>query len=312
MQIAWFFPGQGSQAVGMAKDVLEVSAGARRVFEEADSALGEKLSTLILEGPEDRLTLTANAQPAILATSQAILVALKERIPTLASPAFAAGHSLGEYSALVASGALGLADAIRLLRARGNAMQNAAAPGVGAMAAIMGLDPSLLAGICEKAAEGQVVSPANYNAPGQVVIAGHAAAVERAIALASAAGGKAIPLKVSAPFHCALMAPAAAALKLELEKVAMHPMAFPVVANVDAQPNSDPARIKELLFRQVDGPVRWEDSVRFMHGAGVTRALEIGPGKVLSGLTRRIAKDITVLNVSDAASLDKVEAFLAG
>ena len=312
MQIAWFFPGQGAQAVGMAKDVLDASPAARRVFEEADSALGEKLSTLILEGPEDRLTLTANAQPAILTASQAILAALKERLPSLARPAFAAGHSLGEYSALVASGALGPADAIRLLRARGKAMQDAVAPGVGAMAAIIGLDPSLLAGICEQASQGEVVSPANYNAPGQVVIAGHAAAVERAVALVSAAGGKAIPLKVSAPFHCALMAPAAAALKGELAKVVMGPMAFPVVANVDARPNADPARIAELLFRQVDGPVRWEDSVRFMHAAGVTRALEIGPGKVLSGLTRRIAKELTVLSISDAAGLDKVEAFLNG
>jgi [acyl-carrier-protein] S-malonyltransferase len=312
--IAWLFPGQGSQAVGMGKDILAVSPAARDVFARVDAALGEPLSRLVLEGPEADLTLTVNAQPALVATSTAILAAMQERLAAagIASiPDFAAGHSLGEYSALVAAGALGLEDAVRLVRARGRAMQDAVPPGVGAMAAVMGVDAETLDGICREAGQGEVVSPANFNAPGQIVIAGHAGAVARASERASAAKGKAIPLKVSAPFHCALMASAARAVEQALEAIVVKAPRFPIVANFDALPNTDPARVKQLLVRQVDGAVRWEQAVRFMQGAGVTHALEIGPGKVLAGLCRRIAKDIKVLSVGDAAALELLPSFLA-
>jgi [acyl-carrier-protein] S-malonyltransferase len=311
MALAWLFPGQGSQVVGMAKDVLDASPAARDVFARADEALGETLSRLILEGPESELTLTANAQPAIVTTSTALLAAIRERLPTLEAPALAAGHSLGEYSALVAAGAIAFEDAVRLVRARGTAMQVAVPPDVGAMAAVMGLSPEQVDAICKEAAQGEVVSAANFNAPGQIVIAGHAAAVARAGELAAAAKGRVIPLKVSAPFHSALMAPAARVVAAELEKIVVSPLAFPVVANFDAAPNSDPARVKELLTLQVDGAVRWEASVVRMRELGVTRALEIGPGKVLAGLVKRIAKDVKVLSVSDVASLDQVAAFLS-
>jgi [acyl-carrier-protein] S-malonyltransferase len=310
MSLAWLFPGQGSQVVGMAKDVLEASPAAREIFARADEALGERLSCLILEGPEAELTLTANAQPAIVTVSCAILAAIREQVPALGAPVLAAGHSLGEYSALVAAGALEFEDALRLVRARGNAMQVAVPADVGAMAAVMGVAPELLEGICKDAAQGEVVSAANFNAPGQIVIAGHAAAVARAGEKAAAAKGRVIPLKVSAPFHCALMAPAARVVAAELERIVVSPLSFPVVANFDAMPNSDPQRVKELLVRQVDGAVRWEASVVRMRELGVTRALEIGPGKVLAGLVKRIAKELKVLSVSDVASLDQVAAFL--
>ncbi|HEX8793503.1 MAG TPA: ACP S-malonyltransferase [Polyangiaceae bacterium] len=311
MSIAWLFPGQGSQSVGMGKDVLDASPAARAVFERVDTALGEKLSKLVLEGPEDQLTLTANAQPAIVATSCAVLAAIRERVPSLAPPAFAAGHSLGEYSALVAAEALTLEDAVRLVRARGRAMQEAVPAGTGAMSAVMGVEQEKLESLCRQATNGEVVSPANFNAPGQIVVAGHAAAVARLGELAAAEKGRVIPLKVSAPFHCALMAPAALVVANELERAKVQPSKFPIVANFDAQPNADAARVKELLVRQVDGPVRWEASVRLMAERGVTHALEIGPGKVLAGLVKRIAKDIKVLSVGDAAALDQVAAFLA-
>jgi [acyl-carrier-protein] S-malonyltransferase len=299
----------------MGKDVLEASPAARAVFERVDEALGERLSRLVLEGPEEELTLTANAQPAIVATSCAVLAAIRERVPDLAPPAFAAGHSLGEYSALVAAEALSLEDAVRLVRARGRAMQDAVPHGTGAMSAIMGVEPARLEQLCRDAtsAEGGslVCSPANFNAPGQIVIAGHATAVARVGELVAAEKGRAIPLKVSAPFHCALMAPAARVVETELARIAIGAPRFPIVANVDARPNTDAARVKDLLVHQVDGPVRWEASVRQMAEAGVTRALEIGPGKVLAGLVKRIAKDVKVLSVGDAASLDQVAAFLA-
>lgn len=313
MKIAWFFPGQGSQFVGMGKDVLAVSKAARDVFAEADSALGESLSSLILEGPEEKLLLTENAQPAIVTVSVAVLAALREANPDLAQPAFAAGHSLGEYSALVAASALSLSSAVRLVRARGRAMQEAVPPGVGAMAAIMGMESrERVEAICHEASrEDSRVQPANFNAPGQVVIAGHADAVARASELASQERGKAIALKVSAPFHCSLMAPAALVVRSELGRVEVRAPNFPVVANVNAEPNSDPERVKELLVRQVDGTVRWEDSVRFMVSQGVTHALEIGPGKVLAGLCKRIAKELKVLSIGDAASLEQAKTFLA-
>jgi len=312
MSVAWLFPGQGSQSVGMGKDVLDASAAARAVLARADAALGEPLTRLILEGPLEQLTLTANAQPAIVATSCAILAAIRERVPGLAPPAFAAGHSLGEYSALVAAGALGLEDAVRLVRARGLAMQDAVPAGTGAMSAVIGVDPDKIEALCKEAAAGEVVSPANYNAPGQIVVAGHAGAVARVGELVSAAGGRAKPLNVSAPFHCALMAPAARVLEGALARTTINRPAFPIVANFDARPNDDAARVKDLLVRQVDGTVRWEASVELMARQGVTHALEIGPGKVLAGLVKRIAKDIRVLSVMDAASLGEVAGFLAG
>jgi [acyl-carrier-protein] S-malonyltransferase len=311
--LAWFFPGQGSQAVGMIKDVLDASAAARAIFARADEALGEKLSSLILEGPAETLTLTANAQPAIVTASIAVLEAIRERVPELPTPAFAAGHSLGEYSALVAAGAMRFEDALRIVRARGKAMQEAVPAGHGAMSAIIGLDEATIERLCAEASEhtGEPVSPANYNAPGQIVIAGTTRAVARAGELAGEAKGKAIPLPVSAPFHCALMKNAAPAVERELSASKLSALAFPVVANVDAQPNRDPSRIQDLLIRQVDGAVRWEAGVRAMHEAGVRRALEIGPGKVLAGLAKKIAKDVAVLSVNDVASLDKVAAFLS-
>jgi len=310
MTIAWLFPGQGAQSVGMGKEVLAASSAGRAVFERLDAALGEPLSTVILEGPQSQLTLTANAQPAIVATSAAVLAAIREQLPELGPPAFAAGHSLGEYSALVAAHALSLEDAVRLVRARGLAMQDAVPAGAGAMSAIMGIDPARLEAICFAAAQGEVVSPANFNAPGQVVIAGHAGAVARVAELVTRERGRAVPLKVSAPFHCALMAPAAHALARELEGVGVLPPRFPVVANFDAQPNTDADRIKDLLVRQVDGAVRWEESIQTMVGRGVTHALEIGPGKVLAGLVKRIAKEVKVLSVGDVDSLGQVAAFL--
>jgi [acyl-carrier-protein] S-malonyltransferase len=305
----------------MGKDLVEASPAAREVFARADAALGEPLSKLILEGPEDQLTLTANAQPALVTMSTAVLAALRERYPELPAPRFAAGHSLGEYSALVAAGALSLEDAVRTVRARGLAMQGAVPPGEGAMAAIMGVDASRLEAICREVSEEAqkdgdgapygVVSCANFNAPGQIVIAGAAKAVARVSERAGEEKGKAIPLKVSAPFHCALMAPAATALKAALDKVDVKPLAFPVVANVDARPNTEPGRVKDLLVRQVDGAVRWEQAVRLMHMEGITHAIEIGPGKVLAGLGKRIAKEMKILSVGDVASLANVTEFFA-
>jgi [acyl-carrier-protein] S-malonyltransferase len=310
--IAWLFPGQGAQTVGMGKDVLAASPAARDVFARVDEALGEPLSRLVLEGPEPELTVTANAQPAIVATSSAILAAIRERLGGLPAPDYAAGHSLGEYSALVAAEALTLEDAVRLVRARGRAMQDAVPQGVGAMSAILGVDPVRIAALCTQAAAelGEVVSPANFNAPGQIVVAGHAGAVARVGVLVAAEKGRAIPLKVSAPFHCSLMAPAARVVEAELERVAVKTPRFPIVANLDARPNADPSRIKGLLVGQVQGAVRWEEGVRAMMGAGVTHALEIGPGKVLSNLAKRIAKDLRVHSVCDMSSLEEVPTFL--
>ncbi len=314
MRVAWLFPGQGAQVVGMGKGVLDASPRARAVFAHADEALGEPLTRLILEGPEDQLTLTANAQPAIVTTSVAMLEAIRERYTDLSPPAFAVGHSLGEYSALVAAGGLTFEDAVRLVRARGKAMQEAVPAGSGAMAAIMGLDGQALSLLCERAASetGEVVSCANFNAPGQIVIAGSRTAVARVQELVSADKGKAIPLKVSAPFHCALMAPAARAVSAALERVPVNDLAFPVIANADAEPNVSGTRAKELLVRQVDGAVLWEQIVRFMHGQGVTHAIEVGPGKVLAGLVKRIARDLKVHSVSDPSSLEGLGSFLGG
>jgi [acyl-carrier-protein] S-malonyltransferase len=309
--VAWIFPGQGAQEVGMGRALAEASPAARAVFERADAALGEPLSKLCFEGPIEALTLTANTQPALLATSAAIVAALRERFPGLDPPAVAAGHSLGEYSALVAAGALELEDAVRLCRLRGAAMQDAVAPGVGAMAAMMGLDAAGVAALCEECAEGEVLSPANFNGPGQIVIAGHAAAVERARDRAPSKGGRATMLKVSAPFHSALMRPAAERLAPAFDRVRARPFAFPVIANVDAEPNDDPARVPVLLTQQIDAPVQWVRSVERMAALGVTLALELGPGKVLAGLVKRIDRRIRVLNVGTPEAIERVPGFFA-
>jgi [acyl-carrier-protein] S-malonyltransferase len=300
--IAFVFPGQGSQYPGMGKDLAENFPVARQVFEEANDALGFDLAALCYNGPEDELKLTTNTQPAILTVSVAVLKVLEQESGL--RPAYVAGHSLGEYSALVAAGSLTFADAVRTVRQRGAFMQEAVPVGVGAMAAILGLDPAELEAVCQEAAQGQVVSPANFNSPGQVVIAGHATAVERAIELAKTKGAKrAMPLPVSAPFHCALMVPAGERLREVLSRVAVGPLRAPVVTNVEAAPNSDAGRVRELLVAQVSAPVRWDESVQKMTELGVERFIEIGPGKVLAGLIKRIAKGAAAQSVEDVAGL---------
>lgn len=311
MSIAWLFPGQGTQFVGMGKALFDASRAARDVFERADRALGWSISRLCFEGPEAELTLTRNTQPAIVTTSVAALAALREAHPELPAPSLAAGHSLGEYSALVAAGALELDDAVRLVHLRGKVMQEAVPEGEGAMAAVMGGDAEAVAALCEQAAEGEVVAPANFNAPGQIVIAGHATAVRRASELAAQHKLKAIPLKVSAPFHCQLMQPAARAMESALRRIRIAPLAFPVVSNVEARPNSDPARVPELLVRQIDGPVLWQQTLATMVDRGVRRALEIGPGKVLAGLVKRIDKRIAVHPAGDPEAIAQVADLLA-
>ncbi|MFO0616503.1 MAG: ACP S-malonyltransferase [Polyangiaceae bacterium] len=304
MKVAWIFPGQGSQEVGMGADLAERFPAARAVFERADAALGERLSELAFRGPLEDLTLTKNTQPALLATSTALLAAAREAWPELPAPVVALGHSLGEYSALTSSGALSLEDGVRICRARGLAMQAAVPEGEGSMAAVLGVDAAALEAVCAESGDAGVVAPANFNAPGQIVIAGAKAAVDKASALLQQRGGKVIPLRVSAPFHCALMKPAAEALSRELEGISIGAMRFPVIANVDAEPNDDPSRVKSLLVRQVDAPVQWVKSIERAAALGVTTMLEIGPGKVLAGLVKRISKSIRVVNVSDATSVE--------
>jgi [acyl-carrier-protein] S-malonyltransferase len=299
---AFIFPGQGSQHAGMGRELAENFKVAAQSFEEADDALGFALSRLCFEGPEEQLKLTANTQPAILAASIAAWRVLRDESPL--APAFLAGHSLGEYSALVASGALSFADALRTVRARGSFMQEAVPVGVGAMAAILGVEAEILLEICHEAAQGEVVSPANYNSPGQIVIAGHTGAVARVIEIAKARGfRKTMLLPVSAPFHCALMRPAAERLSGALDAVQVGALATPVVTNVEAKPNGDAARVKGLLVEQVCSPVLWDASVQQMTAAGVTRFVEIGPGKVLAGLVKRIDKEVQTFNVQDSAGV---------
>jgi [acyl-carrier-protein] S-malonyltransferase len=302
--IAFIFPGQGSQAVGMGKALAEAFPICAETFAEADRALGEPLSRLCFEGPEDRLRLTENTQPAILTVSIAAYRLLESRGFT---PAYAAGHSLGEYSAHVAAGTIAFADAVRIVRRRGRYMQEAVPVGRGAMAAVLGLDAETVARACQEASDGDIVSPANLNAPGQVVIAGSTEAVARASERAKALGARrVIPLPVSAPFHCALMKPAEERLAPELRALATSTPRVPVVANVDAAPKRDAASAIEALVRQVSSPVRWEDIVRRLASDGVRAYVEVGPGTVLGGLVKKIHREATVVSVESPDTLDAV------
>lgn len=304
MSRAFLFPGQGAQTIGMGKDLAEAYPSARAVFEEVDDALGEKLSALIWEGDIETLTLTANAQPALMATSLAAVRALDAEGVAITSGAYVAGHSLGEYSALTAAGALSVSDAARLLRARGTAMQDAVPVGVGAMAAVLGLGLEDVRRVAEAAAQGEVCAAANDNDPGQVVVSGHKAAVERAVDLAKEAGAKrAVLLPVSAPFHCALMAPAAEAMADALGHVTINTPVVPVVANVRAEAVSDPEIIRALLVDQITGAVRWRESVSWMVAQGVDDFWEIGAGKALIGMVRRIEKSVATRAVGTAGDV---------
>ena len=311
MAIAFTFPGQGSQAVGMGKLLSEQSEVARAVFDEVDDALGEKLSTVMFDGPEETLTLTANAQPALMAVSVALVRVLESKGFSLKDKvAFVAGHSLGEYSALAAAGTFSLADTARLLRIRGNAMQKAVPAGQGAMAAIIGLEHGDVEAACKQSAQGEVCQIANDNGGGQLVISGSKGAVERAAALCTERGAKrAIMLPVSAPFHSALMAPAAEAMREALASVTKHAPVVPVVSNVTVTPTSDPEEIAARLVTQVTGQVRWRETVEWFAANSVTSLVEIGSGKVLTGLARRISKDVTGSAIN---SLEEIDTFLAG
>jgi [acyl-carrier-protein] S-malonyltransferase len=303
--IAFVFPGQGSQFSGMGKDLADNFSCAKQVFEEASDALDFDLAKLCFAGSEDELRLTANTQPAILTASIAALRVIKQE--TDLSPTYTAGHSLGEFSALVCAGALTFADAVKIVRQRGTFMQAAVPVGVGAMAAILGVERESLEALCRQAAQGEVVAPANFNSPGQIVIAGHATAVNRAMDLAKAAGAKrALPLPVSAPFHSALMEPAAKRLEEVLTEVAIKAFSCPVVGNVEAKAYNSGAQVKPLLVRQVCAPVRWDESVAEMARLGVDSFVEIGPGKVLSGLVKRIVKGTRTQQVDSVTTLQKL------
>mgnify|MGYP001103290583 FL=1 len=308
MTIAFVYPGQGAQTIGMGRDLADAYPAAKAVFNEVDEALGEKLSQLIWEGDADELTLTQNAQPALMATSMAAMAALKAEGVTVDKAAYVAGHSLGEYAALCAAGTFSLADTARLLRIRGRAMQAAVPVGQGAMAALLGLSFDQAEAVAAEAAQGEVCQVANQNDPAQNVVSGSKAAVERAIDLAKAAGAKrALLLPVSAPFHCALMAPAAEEMAGALADVTMNAPAVPVVANVVAEAVTDPEQIRKLLIEQVTGQVRWMSSVEWMGAQGVTEVWEIGAGKALSGMIRRINKEITCVNIGTAADAAAVK-----
>ncbi|WP_341246769.1 ACP S-malonyltransferase [Nereida ignava] len=311
MSRAFIFPGQGAQTIGMGKALADAYPAARAVFEEVDTALGESLSTLIWEGDQQELTLTHNAQPALMATSIAAFKALETEGFDISDASFVAGHSLGEYSALAASGAISIADTARLLRIRGEAMQKAVPVGLGAMAALLGLDFETAQAVAKEAAEAgdsEVCQAANDNDPGQVVVSGHKAAVERAVEIAKEKGAKrAVLLPVSAPFHCALMQPAADVMADALARVDVSAPEVPLVANVLAEAVTDPARIRELLVEQVTGSVRWRESVAWMGAEGVTEMWEIGAGKALSGMVRRINRDIACAAVGTPDDIAKLK-----
>ena len=312
LRMAFIFPGQGSQSPGMGKDLAENFPVARQVFEEADDALGFAISRLCFEGPAEDLQLTENTQPAILTVSVAAFRALNEA--GIGAPAFVAGHSLGEYSALVAAGVLSLSDAVRTVRARGRYMQEAVPVGTGAMAAVIGGELSEVERVCAEArasfTDGQVCSVANFNSPGQAVIAGNTEAVDRAVELLSGVAKRVIKLKVSAPFHSALMKPAQDRLAQDLERLEFRQPAIPVVTNVDARPTTAPHELRDALVRQVSAPVRWVESMQLLIEQGVDTFIEAGPGKVLSGLMRQTNRDVKTLNVEDAASLAATQAAL--
>lgn len=307
-KMALVFPGQGSQYVGMGKDFFDRSPAAREVFEEANEALGYDLAALCFRGPEEDLKLTANTQPAILAVSIAVLRGMRAETEIL--PAAAAGHSLGEYGALVASGGLRFRDAVRVVHLRGKFMQEAVPVGAGAMAAVMGMTGPEVEDLCREASGGEVLSPANFNCPGQIAIAGTRGAVERVLEQIGRAGKKAVLLPVSAPFHCALMRPAGERLREELARVGVSDLNFPVLANAEADFYPGKEKIRELLVKQVDHPVRWEECVHKLLGTGADLVVEVGPGKVLSGLMRRISRDVKTANVEDGASWEKVKELL--
>ena len=310
---AFTFPGQGAQAVGMGRDLAAAYRDAAAVFDEVDEALGEKLSALIWDGPIDELTLTANAQPALMATSIAAMRALEAEGVSVEAARYVAGHSLGEYSALCAAGALSLADTARLLRTRGRAMQAAVPVGVGAMAALLGLDFEAARAVADEAAQGEVCQAANDNDPGQVVVSGHKGAVERAIEIAKGKGARrALLLPVSAPFHCTLMQPAAEVMAEALAGVEIVAPKVPLVANVRAEAVSDPAEIRQLLVAQVTGSVRWRESVLWLAGHGVTELVEVGAGKALSGMARRIDRALATRVVNTAADVKTLTQALAG
>jgi len=310
MKIAYIFPGQGSQAPGMGKDLAEKFEAAKKIFEEADEALGFALSELCFNGPAEDLQLTENTQPAILTTSIATLRAMEAA--SLPQPDFVAGHSLGEYSALVAANSLSLGDAVKTVRARGRYMQDAVPIGSGAMAAILGSDLETVNAGCAEAAQGQVCSAANINSPGQIVIAGDAAAIDRAIPILKARGAKrAVKLNVSAPFHCALMQPAQERLAADLGNISFTDARMALVTNVDAAPQQNADKLRDSLVRQVSQPVRWLESVEFLINQGVQTFIEIGPGKVLSGLVRQIDRSVRCLNVEDEATLRAAQEALA-
>ena len=301
-QLAIIFPGQGSQNAGMGKDLAEKFPSARQVFEEADDALGFSISRLCFEGPAEELQLTENTQPAILTVSVAAFRVMQEA--GIGAPAFVAGHSLGEYSALVAAGVLRLSDAVRTVRARGRYMQEAVPVGTGTMAAVMGGELSDIQRVCEEASQGQICSVANINSPNQIVIAGNVEAVDRAIESLKGIAKRVIKLNVSAPFHCALMKPAQDRLAPDLAELVFNKPATPVVTNVDARITTAPDQLRNALVRQVSAPVRWVESMQLLMQQGVDTFIETGPGKVLSGLMRQISRDARMLNVEDAASLE--------
>ncbi len=311
---AFVFPGQGSQFIGMGKDLAEAFPSAREVFEEVDETLNQKLSQIMFTGAESELNLTENTQPALMAVSMAVVRILQQAMPDLFTPAkikCVAGHSLGEYSALTAAGSFQVKDTAKLLKTRGQAMQKAVPVGVGAMAAILGLEIDAVTAIAKEASASEIVSAANDNSFGQIVVSGHKAAVEKAIALATAKGAKrAILLPVSAPFHCSLMKPAAETMRAALAAVDIKPPAVPLVANVSAGFVTDPAKIRQLLVDQVTGMVRWRESVLYMKSQGVTTLVELGAGKVLSGLTRRIDAELTGRSVGTPKDIEEFIATL--